>query len=118
MIFKYCVLRRPTVCSVPRPLFHYLETSNHVTYGALPLLLYDVVCVLSVGREEVADVNYVTGSAAWREMPFKPAHYEYARMCLRSTRHQMLSYSCILFTHNAAKSPLNMMANGQKNTFG
>ncbi len=34
--------------------------SNHVTFGRRPFGLYDVLCVLTVGQEEVADLNYVT----------------------------------------------------------
>lgn len=35
-------------------------TSNHVTFGGRTFVLYDVLCVLTVGQEEVADLNYVT----------------------------------------------------------
>lgn len=34
--------------------------SNHVTFGGRLFVLYDVVCALTVGQEEVADLNYVT----------------------------------------------------------
>lgn len=34
--------------------------SNRVTRGGRPFRLYEGLCVLTVGQEEVADLNYVT----------------------------------------------------------
>lgn len=62
--FKYCVLRRHGGGSLSGWSSIYCVAgegaSNHVTFGGQPFMLCDVICVLTVGQKEVADLNYVT----------------------------------------------------------
>lgn len=66
---------RPTVWLVRCPLCTHCEPTSSYIWWRLAVLLYDVVRVLAIGQEEVADLfYYVTKMYMGQEWPFKPKH--------------------------------------------